>query len=135
MVEEKIKYTDYNGNELTETFYFNISKAEMMRMQMGHTGGYDEYLKRIISSKDSVATYKAFEDLIKLSYGVKSEDGKYFMKRPEDLERFMQSEAYSELIFSFFNDTNRVLNFVKGIMPKEIRDKVKEDELKSVMNE
>ena len=127
MLEKKIKYTDYNGIEREENFYFNISKAEMMRMQMGHTGGYDEYLKRIITGRDSVQIYKAFEDIIKLSYGVKSEDGKSFIKSPELTERFLQTEAYSELIMEFFNNAESAVNFVKNVMPKEAVEAAEKD--------
>lgn len=119
MIEKTIKYEDYNGNTLEEKFYFNISKAEMMRMQMSHSGGYDEYLKRIIAAKDEPSLYKAFEELVMLSYGVKSEDGKHFIKSKEATTLFMQSEAYSELIMEFFSNTDAVIEFVKKILPKE----------------
>jgi len=127
MLEKKIKYTDYNGNQREETFYFNISKAEMMRMQMGHTGGYDEYLKRIVNGKDSVSIYKAFEDIIKLSYGVKTEDGRSFVKTKEATDLFLQSEAYSELIMEFFTNTQSAIDFVKNVMPKEAVEAAEKD--------
>ena len=30
MIKKTVTYTDYNGVERTESFYFNLSKAEVM---------------------------------------------------------------------------------------------------------
>lgn len=118
MLSKQITYTDYDGVERTETFYFNLSKAEIAEMQLTHPGGYAEYLDRIVQSRDQVELVKAFKVLILNSYGEKSEDGKHFRKSEELSKNFEQSEAYSELFIELLGDTDAATNFVNGIMPK-----------------
>lgn len=118
MLSKQITYTDYNGVTRTETFYFNLSKAELAEMQLTHPGGYVEYLERIIDSKDQAEIVKAFKVLVLNSYGVKSEDGKRFCKSEEISREFEESEAYSELFMELLGDTDAASNFVNGIMPK-----------------
>ena len=118
MLAKQITYTDYDGVTRTETFYFNLSKAEIAEMQLTHPGGYAEYLQRIIDAKDQAELIKAFKVLVLNSYGVKSEDGKRFRKSEELSKEFEESEAYSELFMELLSDTNAASNFVNGIMPK-----------------
>ena len=118
MLAKQITYTDYNGNRCTETFYFNLSKAEISEMQLTHPGGYAEYLERIIDTSDQAELVRAFKALILNSYGIKSEDGKKFRKSPEIAKDFEDSEAYSELFMEILNDADAASAFVNGIMPK-----------------
>lgn len=118
MFTKKITYTDYNGEERTETFYFNISKAEVMEMQFQHPGGYTEYLERIIEAKDQPSLMEAFTVFITNAYGEKSEDGKRFIKSPELSEAFKQTEAYSELFMELLGDADFAATFIEGILPQ-----------------
>lgn len=118
MLAKQITYTDYDGVTRTETFYFNLSKAEIAEMQLTHPGGYAEYLERIIEAKDQAELVKTFKVLVLNSYGVKSEDGKRFRKSEELSKEFEESEAYSELFMELLSDTDAASNFVNGIMPK-----------------
>ena len=95
MLKKTITYTDYNGNERKEDFYFNLNKAEIMRMEMSTRGGLAERINRIVAAQDTPAIIEVFEDLIQKSYGVKDADGRGFVKKKEDLEAFMATEAYS----------------------------------------
>ena len=128
MLTKQITYTDYNDEQITETFYFNLSKAEIAEMQLTHPGGYAEYLQRIIESKDQAQLVKAFKDLIMIAYGVKSEDGKHFRKSEELSKDFEQSEAYSELFMELLSSADAAAAFVNGIMPAfDLKEKKKAD--------
>ena len=118
MLTKKITYTDYNGEERTETFYFNISKAELTKLQFMHPGGYSEYLERIIESKDIAQLMQAFDDLVDLSYGEKSEDGKRFIKSAELTKAFKETEAYSEMFTELLTDDGAAQAFANGILPQ-----------------
>lgn len=131
MLTKKITYTDYNGEERTETFYFNITKAELTKLQFKHPGGYSEYLERIIESKDVAELMQAFEDLIDLAYGEKSEDGKRFVKSRELTEAFKQTEAYSELFVELMTDGDASSAFANGILPELDIDETKKAELEA----
>lgn len=120
MFKKKITYTDYNGQERTEDFYFNLSKSELIMLESSTPGGYTAMLQRIIDSKDNTQLMKIFTDLIKMSYGVKSDDGKHFIKNDQVVEDFLNSAAFDQMFTEFFTDENAASNFAKGIIPQEI---------------
>jgi pyruvate/oxaloacetate carboxyltransferase len=120
MFKKKITYTDYNGQERTEDFYFNLSKSELIMLESSTPGGYTAMLQRIIDSKDNTQLMKIFTDLIKMSYGVKSDDGKHFVKNDQVVEDFLNSAAFDQMFTEFFTDENAAANFAKGIIPQEI---------------
>jgi hypothetical protein len=118
MLKKTIKYTDYNGIERSEDHYFNISKAEATKMELGTTGGYVEMINRMIEAKDQPSLLKVFDEFILSAYGVKSPDGKYFMKQDENGRRladlFKQTEAYSELLWELVTNAEKAAEFVNG---------------------
>lgn len=124
MLTKKIKYTDYNGVAREETFFFNLSKAELMELQMGTTGGLAEMIQRIIDTQNGGEIMRVFKDLILKAYGEKSLDGKRFIKIDEKgnplSNNFVQTEAYSELFMELATDANAAAAFVAGIIPNDI---------------
>lgn len=123
MIKEPITYTDYNGTERTEDFYFHLTKAEIMKMELGVKGGLAEAINRIIAAQDTPAIIEVFEDLIKKSYGVKTPDGRGFLKRQEDLEAFMATEAYSILFMKLSTDADAAAKFINGVVPADMVQK------------
>jgi hypothetical protein len=111
---------DYNGVERTEDFYFNLSKPELLEMELGTTGGFSEMMNKIIAAKDTASLIKTFKELILKSYGVKSEDGKRFMKSKELSEAFSQTEAYVNLYMELSTNDQAASAFANGIIPKEL---------------
>lgn len=124
MLTKTITYEDYNGVERTEDFYFNFSKAELMEMQLGVNGGYDEMIKKIIATKDMPSLIKIFKELLLKSYGEKSADGKRFIKSPELSEAFSQTEAYSIMYMELATNDEAAAAFVNGIIPKDLANEV-----------
>ena len=117
MLKKTITYTDYNGVDLTEDFYFNLSKAEIMEMEMGTSGGLSEMINKIVAAQDAPAIIKVFKDLILKAYGEKSPDGKRFIKSDEIATAFSQTDAYSQLFMELATDTDAAAAFVNGIVP------------------
>ena len=124
MLKKIITYTDYNGVERTEPFYFNLSKAELMEMELGVTGGMTEMLNKIIAAKDAPSLMKTFKEMIMKSYGIKSDDGKRLIKSEELSIAFTQTEAYSVLFMELITDDKAAADFVNGIIPNEIQTEV-----------
>lgn len=120
MIMQTITYTDYNGNERKENFFFNLSKAELMEMEASKKGGLSNYIKSIIEAQDVTQLMGLFKELIIKSYGVKSPDGKRFIKNQEVVDEFIQSEAYSELYVMLATDEQKATAFVNGIIPQSI---------------
>lgn len=120
MLKRDIKYTDFDGNEVTETFYFNISKHEIIELEVGHQGGMEEFLKKMVKLNDQKALFAEFKRLILLSVGQKSPDGKRFVKTEELKQEFEQSAAFDELIMEFFMSEDAAANFVRGVLPSDV---------------
>lgn len=127
MISKTIKYTDFNDNERTETFYFHLSKPELLETYI--KGGEEKLidtLKDALKKRDAVTFFDLLKDVIRLGYGEKSEDGKYFTKFDEKGRRlgdlFMTSEAYSILLIDeMFNDIAKATEFLMGMFPADIR--------------
>lgn len=119
MLKETITYQDFNGVTRTEDFYFNLTEAETMEMEMSANGGFSEYIRRIIAAQDTATLIKIFKDLILKAYGERSLDGRQFIKKPELAEAFSYTEAYSQLFMKLATDTEAATRFVNGIAPKK----------------
>lgn len=123
MLKKTITYTDYNGVERTEDFYFNLSKAEIMEMELGVSGGFAEMLRNIVKANDTPNLIKIFKDLVLKAYGEKSSDGKRFIKSEEISTAFSQTEAYSILFMELATNAEEASKFVNGIVPADLSQK------------
>lgn len=117
MLKKTITYKDYNGVERTEDFMFNLTKAEILEMQLTKDGGMDAAIKKIVDAKDAPEIIKVFKDLILKSYGIVSDDGRRFIKSKEISDSFAQTEAFSMLFMELATDTDAASAFVNGIVP------------------
>lgn len=118
MLKKTVTYTDYNGSERTEDFYFNLTKAEIMEMELTTVGGLSAMIEKIVAAKDGPTIIKTFKDLVLKAYGEKSADGRRFIKSPEIAEAFSQTEAYSEIFMELATDDEAAAKFVNGIIPE-----------------
>lgn len=131
MLKKSITYTDYNGEQRTDECYFNLSKAELSEMYVSEKGGIDKFIEKIIEAQDSKKVWALFKDIVLSSYGEKSADGKYFIKKKtvegETIrlaDQFEQTEAFSELMMELLSDENKSAEFISGLLPKELADEV-----------
>lgn len=120
MLKKTITYIDYNGVERTEDFYFNLSKAEVLELEMGTTGGLTEMINKIVAAQDTPTLIKIFKDLVLKAYGEKSPDGKRFIKSDEIRDAFSQTEAYSNLFMELATDAEAASKFFNGIIPDNV---------------
>lgn len=133
MLKKTITYTDYNGVKRTEDFYFNLSKAEIMEMELSTTGGFGDMIQKIVAAQDTPGIIKIFKDVILKAYGEKSPDGKRFIKSDEIREAFSQTEAYSELFMELSTNDVAAADFVNGIVPGDMVDEIKRKDLNPSM--
>ena len=128
MFKTEIEYTDYNGNQRKDTLYFNLSKAEMMEMELSTTAGVEEKRRMLIATKDNATIVKTFKEFLIKSYGIKSEDGTRFIKSDKLREEFEQSEAYSEMFMKLISDTDFQAKFINGIISGVNMPEMKEED-------
>lgn len=126
-----LTYEDFNEEERTEDFYFNLTEAELAEMELSTTGGFSEMIQRIIAAKDTPSIIKVFKELLLKAYGEKSADGKRFIKSPELSEAFSQTNAYSQLFMKLATDDEYAAKFVNGLVPKSMAGDV-EKEIKKI---
>lgn len=121
MFKKTIKYTDFDGNERKEDFYFNLTKAELLEMQLSIEGGLQGHLERIIKTQSQPELIKMFKDIIMRAYGEKSLDGKRFMKSDEIRQNFECTEAYSELFMELATDSDAAAEFINALLPNDLQ--------------
>lgn len=124
MLKKSITYKDFFGETRTEDFYFNLSAPEIVEMEVDGNGSLQENLQKVIKSNDGALIMKVFKDIIRRSYGVRSEDGRRFIKEPDGFAEFEQTGAYAQLFMEIVTDANAAVEFVKGILPSDLVDKM-----------
>ena len=122
MIKKTVTYDDYNGFSRTEDFYFNLTKAEVMEMQLSTVGGLDTMLKKLVATNDMPSIIKVFKDLVLKAYGEKSPDGRRFIKNDELRAEFEHTEAYSIIFMELATDDKAASEFINGIVPKDLAD-------------
>ena len=118
MIKLPIDYVDYNGEKQTEDFYFNLNDAELAEMETSEDGGFSAYIKRIVEAQKTSEIVKVFKKLILMSYGIKSPDGKRFLKSEALREEFEQSPAYPVLFMKLATNEKEATAFINGIVPQ-----------------
>lgn len=124
MLKKTVTYKDFNDEEVTEELFFHLSKAELIELEMSHSGGLSEALKRIIAAEDGKAIIAEFKNIILGAYGKKSPDGRRFIKNQAIREEFESSEAYSTLFMELVTDTQAAIDFINGIVPRDMVEQV-----------
>lgn len=133
MYKRTIEYTDYDGQVRKEDFYFNLNKSELM-MWLTTSGDYtlDKMMLKLQREHNGKEIMKIFYDLIYMSYGEKSVDGRRFIKTEEVKNNFMETEAFSELFAEIVQDANKAVEFIKGVLPQSVLDGMNDDIIDSI---
>lgn len=124
MLKQTITYIDYNDEERTEDFFFNLSKAELAEMELTTPGGLAAYIEKIINTKDTPELIKIFKKLVLDAYGIKSDDGRRFIKSPEIAKAFSETEAYSNFFMDLATNSDMASMFINSIIPKSMAEEV-----------
>lgn len=124
MLKRPISYEDFNGYQKTDIFYFNISKPELIELEVEYDQGFSSMIQGIIDTKDNKSLIKIFKDIVLLAYGQKSEDGKRFVKSDQLREEFSQTAAYSALFMELASNDGAAAIFIKGVLPKDMAGEV-----------
>jgi hypothetical protein len=125
MISKTVTYKDWNGMDRTETFYFHFSQAELMEMEISHEGGFSERVKKIAAANNLPDMLKIWKNFVLDAYGIKSEDGRRFMKNDEIRQSFVECPAYSIIFMELATNTEAASNFINRVVPADMAAQVK----------
>lgn len=135
MLKRSVTYEDFDGNTVTEDHHFHLSKAELLQLEAGKKGGLREHIQSIMAAGDTETLFAEFKRIVLLAYGVRSEDGKRFIKTDQMREEFAQTEAYSQLYFELATDDTAAAEFILGVVPREFGRGISTDDIKGLVAE
>lgn len=118
MLKKTLTYEDFNGEMVSEDYFFHLSKAELVELELSHQGGLSEALQRIIEAEDGKGIVQEFKNIILTAYGKRSDDGKRFIKNQQLREEFESTEAYSALFIELVTNTDSAVEFINGVIPQ-----------------
>lgn len=118
MYKKTITYTDFNGTERTEDFYFHMTQAEILKMEYSQEGGMTNVIQKIIDTEETTKLLPLFETVVRMSYGKRSVDGRHFEKKPEYTDQFLASEAYSNMFVEFMTNADEAAKFINSVCKK-----------------
>nr|DAV14970.1 MAG TPA: hypothetical protein [Caudoviricetes sp.] len=118
MYKKTITYTDFNGTERTEDFYFHMTQAEILKMEYSQEGGMTNVIQKIIETEETTKLLPLFETVVRMSYGKRSVDGRHFEKKPEYTDQFLASEAYSNMFVEFMMNADEAAKFINNVCKK-----------------
>lgn len=124
MLKKTVTYENFNGEEVTEDHYFNLSKAELVEMELSMDGGLSKHLQTLVESGDGGTIMRTFKTLLLDAYGKKSDDGRRFLKTQEIRDEFASSEAYSQIFMELATNADAAAEFVNNIVPKGLDEEV-----------
>lgn len=128
MLVRTFEYKDFNGQNRKDTWCFNLSRAELLKMELGAWGGMDALLKRLMREENPEKIMDMFEKIILSAVGEKSPDGRKFIKNETIREDFKSTQAYSDLFFELVTDPDKANAFLKGCVDAELAAKITEAE-------
>jgi hypothetical protein len=120
MLKKTITYEDFDGNQRTDVFYFNLTKTELTEMETSVEGGMKNLLEKMVESEDVKEMFVFFKQIIVKSVGIKSDDGRRFMKSDEIANDFVSSAAFDSLFMELAQDANKAADFIKGMLPQDL---------------
>jgi hypothetical protein len=127
MLKRNVTYENFNDETVTETFYFNMTKAELVEFEYAYEGGFTNAIEKMVETNDNKGLIFVFKDLILRSYGIRSEDGKRFIKNEQLCEEFSQTGAYSALFLELATDDKAASEFITGVVPKDMASTVQQE--------
>jgi hypothetical protein len=122
VLKKTVEYEDFNGEMIKEDLFFNLTKAELVELELSEEGGLASALQRIIDSEDGRGIVQQFKKILMMAYGKRSEDGRKFFKNQYMRDEFESSEAYSTLFMELVTDAEYAAEFVNAIIPSGLAE-------------
>lgn len=135
MLKKTITFENFDGDTVTETHYFNLSQTELIELELEYAGGIERAVTNMIEAKRNRELFAAVKQIVLSAYGIKSDDGKRFIKNDQIREEFTQTPAFDALMVELGTNEDAAAKFIIGVMPKAAQEGIDERELKQKMAE
>ena len=132
MLKKTITYEDYDGNQRTEDFYFDLSEDELIEMSFSKKGGLDAFIRQIVKEQDEQEIIRMFKELVAKSFGKKTADGRNFYKNSEVLEDFISTRAYTKIFMELAFNSDAAAEFINKVIPDNVAAKIAEYKTPSI---
>lgn len=129
MLKKEIKFKDFDGNDAVEVHYFNLAQHEIIDFESEFGGGLAAFVQAMVDTKDNKRLLELFKDFIRRTWGRRSDDGKRFVKDPDEFKKFMETPAYDALYMELALDHDAAANFIIGVVPEQLRGNLTAAEL------
>lgn len=117
MLKKDVTYENFDGDTVTETFHFHLSKVALAKLQVSE-GGYEAYINRMMAARNAEQALNEIEKIVKLSIGEKSANGNRFIQNDEITNDFLASPAYEALFLDLCTSTDKQIEFITAVIPK-----------------
>lgn len=130
MLKKTITYTDYNGKEQTEDCYFHLNRVELMDIALDlpddivDSSADGEVRAHLIDKLGNKGMFEFIKTVVTKSYGVKSTDGRRFIKSAELSDEFTQTPMFDKIMTEFATDDKAAANFIKAVIPGDAAKEV-----------
>jgi hypothetical protein len=125
MIKYPITYKNFDGARITEDFYFHLSAVELLEMEVEDARGMQAVLEEMVRTNDRAKMVRWVKEILLSAYGVRSEDGRRFVKKPELTAEFAQTFAFDALFIELGTDAEKLAKFVNSLIPDDLDDKIK----------
>lgn len=143
MFTKTITYEDFNGTERTETHHFNLTQTEFMEIYANMPEGLSKAVDamdpidpnntdnenleatavKVIETLGNDGVLNFYKELVLKAYGIKSEDGRRFIKSKQLSEEFSQTLAYDNMMMEFMTTEKASSDFINAIIPAKLANK------------
>ncbi len=124
MFSREFEYTGYDGQPKKDTYWFNLSEAELYEIDLSSSRGFTGEMNRLLKEERTKDIVDAFKAIVLGSVGTISADGRKFLKNEQIKEDFYRSKAYSQLFVELISSGEKLAEFLRGAIPEEIRAKM-----------
>jgi hypothetical protein len=130
MIKKTITYEDYNGDERTKDFYFHMNQVEFSKLNGEIPGGIEKRMQKVIEDRDDDALLRIIDLLVSRGYGEFNDEDEFtkISKNGRPLyEKFVNTDAYDQLIIELIQNENNIVEFLRGMMPKKVQGRIDEE--------
>lgn len=122
VLKKAITYQNLDGEEVTEEFHFQLTKAEVAERALIEGSGYADRLKALSVETDGAKIIKHFKEILESAVGRR--EGQLFIKNDDVRNHFMFSGAYDVFFMDLLEEKDSGAEIIKAMLPKDAHEAI-----------